>query len=452
MKTLLTLFIALCSGIIGVVAQTQITDLSTTLTQLRQADVFRECAEFKTNLEQQIQSTTRLQGITAEQYEQLRLAYTGVYGKYDAFLMSVKRDLLSTERRQAIAVQPAVKYATLYAEVKAEYDNKFMPVMQSVSVVGGKNIWDELKAIGKATFVSVASQVLTNVAMSIQQKMEQKTSLPVINEKFYNPLRLKLWSELDIPPLAATSTNQSTDVSNTVNSASNSVGNTTYQQPIQQEAIVIPAPTFSQLSGNVSFVQLTGQTEIPINFEQRTGKDIEVVTDVPNDSTTVKDQYFNTTDAYPLGTRFKIKVSNTAFTYVLVLNSDGIKFLYPRIQVNMRSGGKDIDVIQETTPPIGDMLIPATGSFAITPSKTGAQTESEDFAMLLSKSELSVEETVEKLNAVSGNLAERITQVFGIERILANQAGLKAQGNQFSFNADGTVQNLLPIVFKIRKQ
>ncbi|RCR66304.1 hypothetical protein DUE52_27590 [Larkinella punicea] len=436
----------------GSVAQTSTSDYGTILAQLRQTDVFRECAEFKSSVERDTRNAAQSPNLTAEQREQLRLAYTGVYEKHDAFLKTVKQDLVNTQRMQAVAANPAAEaaqYATLYAAVKTEYDNRLVPVLQSIPG-SGKAILDDLKAMAKATFSTVVSQVLTNVTTRIQQKLTLNAVLPVVNEQFYNPLRLKLWSELDIPAPATSIGNPALSGPTTTGNPALAAGSGTLVQP-QSEAVVIPAPTVSQLSGTLMFVQTTNSTELPMNFELRTGKDIDVVTDVPNDHSTVPDLYFTTSEAYPLGTRFKIKVTNSAFTYVLVLNSDGVKLLHPRVQINSGNGGKDIDVVGDVTPATGDLQIPSTGSFAITPSKTGVQTESEDFALLLSKSELSVEEIIEKLNAIPGNLAERITQIFGGERVSLSQAGVQSMGNQLTFNAGGATQHVLPLVFKIRK-
>lgn len=144
-----------------------------------------------------------------------------------------------------------------------------------------------------------------------------------------------------------------------------------------------------------------------------------------------------------------MKIQNDAFSYVLVLNSDGVKLLHPRVQT--RSLGKDIEVTQEATPTVGNVVIPANGTFTITPSKTGTELPTDDMALLLSKSELVVEEIIEKLNAVSGSLSERVGQVFGAEQIRPADAGVRAEGNRFTFNAGTSPQNVLPLVFRIRK-
>jgi hypothetical protein len=421
------------------VAQSSSPDLGTILTQLRQTDVFRECADFKTNIEQQTRNAAQTPGITADQRDKLRLAYTGVYEKYDAFLKAVKQDLVNPQRMQAIAANPAVEaaqYAALYAGVKAEYDGQFLPVLQSISS-GGKGIIDDLKAMARTSFLNIVSQVLTSVTGRVQQQLTLNMLLPVVNERFYNPLRMKLWSELDIPPLPTTST------------PTNSSG--AYQpQPTPPEAVVIPAATTNSLAGSIAFVQLLNQQETSIAFEQRTGKDIAVITDSTAD-VVVKDQFFSSVSTYSVGTKFRANVSNNGFTYVVALNSDGVALLYPQVRYTVGKGVKDVTVIQDVAPANGTLRIPATGLFGITPSKTGVESPSEDIGFLLSKSELVIEELIEKLNAAQGNLPERITQVFGAARIPATDAGVQFINGQIVFNGSNSPQNVLPLVFRIRK-
>lgn len=146
-------------------AQVQPADLSGTLTQLRQSDLFRECADFKANIETQTRQAAMMSTLTADGRNQLRVAYTGVYEKYDAFLKAVKQDLVNPQRTQAITQNPnaeAAQYASLYGAVKAEYDNQYTPVLQSVSG-GGKGILDDLKAMARTAFTQLAGQAVTIV-------------------------------------------------------------------------------------------------------------------------------------------------------------------------------------------------------------------------------------------------------------------------------------------------
>ncbi len=155
------------------IAQNSQRDLSVSLEQLRQTALFVECAEFKTNIEEQTRSVATNPTLTANQLNQLRIAYTGIFNKYDTFLKAVKQDLVNPQRIQYITQNPngeAVQYASHYAAVRAEYDSQYMPLMQSISG-GGKSILDDLKAMGQSAFTQLASQVLATVTNKIQQKL-----------------------------------------------------------------------------------------------------------------------------------------------------------------------------------------------------------------------------------------------------------------------------------------
>ena len=65
------------------IAQNSQRDLSVSLEQLRQTALFVECAEFKTNIEEQTRSVATNPTLTANQLNQLRIAYTGIFNKYD---------------------------------------------------------------------------------------------------------------------------------------------------------------------------------------------------------------------------------------------------------------------------------------------------------------------------------------------------------------------------------
>jgi hypothetical protein len=156
---------------------------------------------------------------------------------------------VNPQRIQYITQNPngeAVQYASNYAAVRAEYNSQYMPLIQSISG-GGKSILDDLKAMGQSAFTQLASQVLAAVTNKIQQKLTINAILPVVNQQFYNPLRLKLWSELDIPERIITTS--STPINQSQPSSSTS---STSYQPVpenQQQAIIIPAPTVNSLMG-----------------------------------------------------------------------------------------------------------------------------------------------------------------------------------------------------------
>ena len=73
----------------------------------------------------------------------------------------------------------------------------------------------------------------------------------------------------------------------------------------------------------------------------------------------------------------------------------------------------------------------------------------ENFCVLLTRSELNIDEITTLLEQASGPLDERLAKVFGSKLILPADANLQMESNRLSFNADAAEQNVLPIVFYI---
>ena len=400
------------------------TDMVSIVTQLRQTSVFQECSKFKTNLELQTKNLTSNPTLSDKDRTNLRLAYTEVQEKYDFFLGAVKQSLLDKNKFQSLLKNPdeaSQHYMALYQDITEVYNQSYLPVYTKLNQ-GSKDLPEELIKLGIGVFSSIVSKIK---AKKQQKEDDFNAMLPVVNDYFYKNLHLKTWSELDV-----TGDNQP---------------QTPY--PLRGE-VVIPAPTVTTVLGSVEFIQTTNGQQTPMYFEKIQGKDIGVVSD-NKPSLETKDSFWTSTTTYPMGTRFKIKISNTAFTYFIVLNSDGIKQLHPNIQV--RQNSKDIDIIGEESASIGDLVIPTNGSFIIAASKTGEEKSTEDFCILLSRSELIPEETIEKLNAAYGTLSERITQVFGAQRMALNNSSIRQEGSRIIFDATNSTSNVLPLVFKILK-
>ena len=258
--------------------------------------------------------------------------------------------------------------------------------------------------------------------------------LPLINEKLFNKLKLPTWSQLNIPEPDG------------------------YKNA---EAVVIPNKTINSLNGSVVFfLKEEGGQDQAISFSLAEGRKDIIVVSEDNEKLAAHEEYFTTAESYPVGSRFRMQVANSGFTYVMALNSDGIALLYPskNITIKKTNNTKDIVVDGDETPAIGGVDVPgkaASGNmryFSITKNATGSETTSEELAMLLSKSELELTEIIEKLNEVTGNLSERITKVFAGQKIDKSSANLSIQQSGISFNADESTSSVLPLVFKIMKQ
>lgn len=418
-KLFVILFILGANSILFAQNSNQNDDLINILVKIKEVEVFKQCENLKNTIEQQTQEVYQNPLASHQQKTSLQTAYQRVWQKYDFFLKAVKQDLIDNKKLEKLWSNPqatAQNYALLCNEVKHVYNNSYLPVYQAVPQQG--------KSIPVTDLVSLGIDAFQQIVVRIQARKQQKTEhlnqvLPLVNEYFEQSLRMKLWSELNLQATETAVNNQTPD------------------------AMVVPAPTLSSLLGSVEFVQILNKQELAMNFEAAKGKNIELVED------TISTHYFSTTTTYPIGTRFKLKATSDAFVYVLALNTDGIKLLFPLTQYKQL--GKNIEVIEEANPETGLVILPTKGYFGITASNTGTETNSEDLGIIISKSELITTELIEKLNATTGNLEERLTQALGNNQILPEEAGIQINGNRFDFNATNNEKNILPLVFKILK-
>jgi hypothetical protein len=436
MKKLIFCFCAF-SLLSGLNVQAQVQTIDKILSTLNSAEVFKRCIAFKSEISGKVLQLKSVQNIEPEKFNELRLAYTEVYEKYDAFLKTVKADLSNSDNLKNLVSNPetaAKNYAETYQSVKDAYENNFLQQLNSVQNPDSKGLpFAVLIKFGIGAFKIIVNSIKNH---RIDKDGAINLILPAINEKLFNKLKLNTWGQFNLPEPGG------------------------YKTP---EAIIIPERTLNTLHGTITFFQKnnTGEQDEPFYFTSTEGrKDLGVITENNGGEILATDEYFSTPKSYQIGSKFRLEVNNTGFSYILALNSNGIALLYPNKNVTVTTKGstKDITISGEETPSTGTVNIPGYGLngipnyFTITKSATGVEGKAEEMAILLSKSELELEETIEKLNAVTGNLSERITRVFGEKKIASAEGNISMQENKVSFNADDSRNNVLPLVFKILKQ
>lgn len=422
-------------NVLAISGFTQNVTLDKILNALNQTEVFQNCIAFKKDLNAKIGAMRLKNNLDSDQFNTLRLAYTDLYTKHDAFIKAVKVDLSNIENLKTLVNNPesaAITYSNAYQQVKDSYENTFLPLYNNIYP-------SETRAIPLVVIIKFgidAFRVIVNTIKNHRLDSEGLINivLPKLNEKLFNKLKISSWTELHLSEPS--------------------------DYKIKEE-VVIPKPTINSLHGTISFFHKNSdgrETEV-VHFESNEGKkDMKVVSDNNNKKQYATDEYFITHESYPLGSLFRLQVNNSGFTYILVLNTDGIALLYPSKNLVIKQENKDIIVSGDATPVAGRVNIPGNDSngqpqyFRIEKNADGSESQSEELALILSRSELLLEETIEKLNNVSGNLSERITQVFGEKKIEKSSANVIMNEDILSFNADNSSNDVLPLVFKIMKK
>ncbi len=435
-------------------------------------------------------------------YEKLKTAYKEVEAKYNGFLIQIKNDLSRWEEIQRMTKTPAdyaLRYQAQFGEVVNVYTNKYLPVYNSINKGKSIKVSPSLIQLGIELFTSVVDLIRG-------RKEERVTSMNAIlgsiNTYFYKQIRMKEWGEMPIAEPKPDGTSVTfNNRNNTANTGINpgklrKPGQTTPSTPQQNQPapaqdnpsapsvpsspttlptslpdVTVPAPTFEEIRGWVEFNTLKNGQPEAMAFVQKKSKDITVAelqtngTDVVVNTTSSNVAYFKSAENYGNGTQFNIKVFNKSGMYVLALNSNNkIDFLYPFKNERLgscdkdKANGKDITVL-EATPIVGqnedgitilpipncDKNPPAPRYFTI----QGNQTTPENFCILLSRSELNIEQIKKRLEAESGDLHDRLARTFGTYIIPSGEGDLSVENNRMSFDASAAKNNVLPVVFYI---
>jgi len=227
----------------------------------------------------------------------------------------------------------------------------------------------------------------------------------------------------------------------------------------------IEYPTVNEMHGSIEFiVKKSGSSQLEtMDFGSSPAmRDLSIgmSTDIKKEETKCPN-CLTSGDAYASGASFQIKTDNTSFMYAFAFNSKNTCYqIYPY----SKDWVKAFEMSATRDLVIGGAMMRDENDVTIIPSanyKTGApnyinisgNSSKETLCLIVSKSELNLEEIIKKIDAASGELDERINTVFGKENLISfREARLETTGGKITFDADYNSKHVMPFIFNIKRK
>lgn len=434
--------------------------------KLLNAKVFIDYSNLKKDIENQVSAVNRQTEIDPAGYSALQTAYNRTKDAFDVFLNTVRQDMLDFQlfEQAASGDEPTLlRYLAAYNAGVDVYNREFMPAYGQV--VRTRKLPGWLAPLGIQAFGFLAT---ITKGKNPRQDVIVNDLLLVSNYLFLQKLQMKSWEELvTVRPREQSGGYQ--DNSNAP-APDGFAGN----MPDAATPPLVPAgpdvelPVMKSLSGQLEF-RVAGAAPRPMAFELPAAglsRDLVVggADDEPSTSGPPVDAgvaLLRSADVWKEGTAFQIRVQNSALLYAFALNSNGTCApIYPFSEAWVRgfnmSKTRDLSVgplmLKDES---GEVVIPAPN--ALTGQEnyiriTGSSAR-EQLCLIVSRSELDLNDIMSRIAALSGSLAERVATLWQDEphRAAAADANLRAEGGTLRFDVADAEKWLLPLVFEIRR-
>ena len=435
-------------------------DATQVIEQLLNVKVFIDYANSKKAIENQLLALNKLPNVSAEDYATLQNAYGQTKAGFDNFLNLVRQDMVDYQlfEKAANGDQATIlRYLNAYNAGVAVYNREFQPVYDRVVKTRGLKDWLEPLALQ-------AFNVLGSLFKGKNPRQELLVNELLLASKkyFLNRLEMKTWEALvRIQP-------SENSASVAPPPATANPGTTSPPAMLATTDTLLEEPVMKTLSGSLEFI-IAGNPPRPMDFagsSRSLGKRNLLVGEAdPNPnaapSGSINIPVFQTVGTHGEGTAFQIRVQNTALLYAFALNSDGkCAPIYPFNEAWVRG----FQMSKSRNLSVGPLMLQdATGSTTI-PAKnanTGAEnyikisgpSSKEQLCLILSKSEIDLQDVIARLDQLHGSLAERVAALWQAEPHCAvvNEAGLVVNGGSIQFNVQNEAKWLLPLVFEIQR-
>lgn len=438
-------------------------DANQVIEQLLNTKLFIDYSNSKKGIETQLLALNNLPNISTDDYTALQTAYGKTKAAFDNFLGLIRQDMVDYQLFEKAAngdQTTLTRYLTAFNGGVAVYDNEFQPVYNRVIKTRSLKGWLEPLALQ-------AFNVLGGFlkGKNARQNLLVNDLLLASKKYFISRMEMKPWEALVQIQPNATGTSVAPTTTDPNPTPSTIPSTMPVESPATSSDTIVDQPVMKTLSGSLEFV-IAGNPPQNMSFASQTRSLKRNLVVGENNATTtstgaINIPVFQTANAYGEGTAFQIRVQNTALLYAFVLNSDGkCTAIYPFNQNWVRSfqmsKSRDLSVgplmLQDAS---GSTTIPArnANTGAENYIKISGPASKEQICLIVSKSEMDLNDVIAKIEQLTGSLAERVTALWQSEEHCANttDAGLIVSGGSIQFNVQNDAKWLLPLVFEIKR-
>ena len=430
----------------------------------------RELTKFREDLVKELKNLD-MSNITPEESEQLAIVYDKMRVEYNSLIGLIKQDVLdfkNIKKMTKSSSEISSRYRTTINNCSNIFNNEFTPLYSSLS---------QERSFIALIFPLIEKGIRFIIDVIKEKKLKKETLmndlLNVTNLKFNNVLILPEWNQIvktKISNVSLTKINtvtvnevQTASIENTDTKSSKlkstiNIGNKT--APIDASTnLTIEYPAMKELKGNIEFVILDesgNSSNMEFYLPESISKERDLKVGTKNNITSTS---FGSRMSFANGTSFQVRITNTAFAYVFAFNTNFCYPIYPYTQ-EWLSG---FEMTKSRDLGVGPLMLKDDNNLLVIPSKnvnTGEEnyiqiygnTQKEILCLILSKSELNLEEICDKIDASTGDLSTRVNTVFSGDNIAKiSESNLKINNGKINFEVVDNQRWILPLIFEIKR-
>jgi len=395
-----------------------------------------------------------------DDYTKLYTAYTQLAFAYnEGYLDMMRKDLCDIEQIKRMRDKPvsfARAYHENYQKAMEEYTSSLFPLLERL-------LREEALAEGLSIIPSANVMRFEQIVIVMRKRREERSEqnhilVSSVNNYLFNPLRLPDWNTLGIksqtarPPVVVPPT--------TLPIIPKAEGRITLEVLLEGGRGITPV---------VLHKATTTSTSAPQYAETRF-RDLVIgtITDKAPPSSQVQTLLYETEEAYPEHTFYRMIAEGNGFIYVFALNSGNKTYAFYPYQQGLAyiPEGKQYDVpVQadlllgqpETTTPLGGsrIIIPSTRDYIkIVDAERGRPSDSEQLVVIVSKAEMNMKDIMRQVEAFPEQMPmeERLAKIFGNQSASPEEANVQLKGGTLSYTLAEDDKNVLPITLAIKRK